>query len=49
MASCAVMGVDWRSLTLADFWTLTEGWNAQHSDEKPDLDRLKRFREAHRE
>lgn len=51
MASCAVMGVDWRTLGLTDFWALTEGWNAAHSTDsdkgEADPERLSRLMAAH--
>lgn len=33
MTNCAMMGVDWRDLTLWQYQALLSEWNDRHSDE----------------
>lgn len=49
MVNCALMGVDWRSLTWWEYSAMLFAWNERHSDEKPvaDLERLGKSMAAH--
>lgn len=43
IASCAIMGRDWREMTWWEYQVLRFGWNRVHSGERPepDIARLK--------